>query len=83
MKKKKKKKKRKKKEDGGRSGQDALYNWLTPDHPPLAASTGIIIYTINTPLMVSHHHHDYPKNTIIFNVSKILQTLEFTGTVRY
>ncbi|MEC8038999.1 MAG: hypothetical protein VX152_12005, partial [Pseudomonadota bacterium] len=34
------KKKRKKKEDGGRSGQDALYNWLTPDHPPLAASTG-------------------------------------------
>ena len=27
-------------------GQEAPYNWLTPDHPPLAAFTGILYYII-------------------------------------
>ena len=27
-------------------GQEAPYNWLPPDHPPLAAFTGIIVYNV-------------------------------------
>ena len=27
---------------GEGEGQEAPYNWLTPDHPPLAAFTGMI-----------------------------------------
>ena len=45
MRKKEKKEKREKEEkkekEKEEEGQEAPYNWLTPDHPPLAAFTGI------------------------------------------
>ena len=34
------KKKKKEKEEKEEKGQEAPYNWLTPDRPPLAAFTG-------------------------------------------
>ena len=38
--KKEKKEKEEKEKEKEEEGQEAPYNWLTPDHPPLAASTG-------------------------------------------
>ena len=62
----KKKKKRKKKEDGGRSGQDALYNWLTPDHPPLAASTDILYSMTNSSQKINIDVKYYMSNFNMF-----------------
>ena len=39
-KKEKEEKKEKKEKEKEEEGQEAPYNWLTPDHPPLAAFTG-------------------------------------------
>ena len=66
--------------------------WLINDFPPAREAGGknskIQKYyynntTNNLLMMMMMIFHPYPpKNTIIFNTTKMLQTLKFTGTVR-